>query len=148
MRAIIFTILVIAVFEDLNGSVINKSVLVEEPQESFMTDLHTRQRPQFTEINGSVFLVLNTGMNLNIADGAVVEFIFKGPKKQVTFHVNDANQEIIDQGNADLLMMIHEDLALALKHNLLKKLRIINDGVSYSIKVGAYWQPHLYLAKL
>ena len=42
MRAIITTILVIAVFEDLNGSVINKSVLVEEPQESFMTDLHTR----------------------------------------------------------------------------------------------------------
>ena len=51
-----------------------------------------------------------------------------------SFHVNDVNQDILDNGDADLLVMVHQDLALALKSNKLIKftLNLIELGKLFS----------------
>jgi hypothetical protein len=147
MRTILITLILVGIMEGLSGSVIisdfDKEIArVEKPRTAAKLT-----EPRFTKLDGSLFLAVQTGDSLVLDEGAVVEFQFKR-KNLKSFHVNDANQNVLNHGDADILVMIHQDLALALKNEKLVELRIIDGDKISSFKVDEFWQPHTYLTSL
>ena len=103
--------------------------------------------PRFADLNGSLFLALQTDIGHSLEEGTVVDFVFKRQTIK-SFHVNGANQDVLNQGEADVLVMIHQDLALALKTEKLLEIKISGNGRTAAFKVGEIWAPHTYLSKL
>ena len=102
--------------------------------------------PRFTELGNSLFLAVKTDNSLTLKEGTVVEFIFK-KKNYKTYHVNDSNQDVLDKGDADLLVMVHQDLAVALGNEKLLGIKVVDgDEVSF-FNVEEYWQPHNYISQ-
>lgn len=147
MRTILITLILVGAIKGLSGTDMNAAQRDETTtSDSFIRPTLITQ-PQFAELGGSLFLAIETQRGLSLNDGAVVEFKFKG-KALKSFHVNDVNQDVLDQGEADVLVMIHKDLALALKSNRLQEIIITDGDQVTTYKVGEFWQPHNYLTSL
>ena len=147
MRTILITLILVGLVEGISGASIkaenNKAELSSEI-ENFDSILI---EPRFLELGNNLFLALETGQSLELHEGAVIEFKFR-KKSLKSFHVNDANQDVLNQGNADLIVMVHKDLALALKSEKLVSIKIIDGDKISSVKIDDYWQPHHYLSQL
>ena len=120
----------------------------KEVNDAYSVDLLSRITPAFTQVDGNMFLAINTEGQIEIEDGEVVEFVFNKRIRIISFHVNDINQDFIDTGNASLFVMVHNDLALSLKSHRLKRIIIKHDNKVYSIAVDKFWAPHQYLTSL
>ena len=92
-----------------SASLINSK---KEINDSLNAEILSPLTPLFTELDGNLFLAIQTEEHINVEDGDVVEFIFNRKSKLVSFHINDINQDLIDKGEAQLFVMIHQDLAL------------------------------------
>ena len=104
--------------------------------------------PQFTELDGNLFLALDLQDSLVLSDGDIVEFNFGRNNKLISFHVNDINQEIIDSGNANVFVMIPQDLAIELKNERLSSIRIKSSEKEVVVPVNQRWQPDQYIVSL
>ena len=104
--------------------------------------------PQFTELDGNLFLALDLQDSLFLSDGDIVEFNFGRNNKLISFHVNDINQEIIDSGNANVFVMIPQDLAIELKNERLSSIRIKSSEKEVVVPVNQRWQPDQYIVSL
>ncbi len=102
-------------------------------------------RPVFITLADNIFLAIKVNRPVAVTDGDVVEFVFGKKDKLVTFHINDINQDMLDKGEADLLVMVHQDLALALKDKQLDHLIVHHPGRATTIPVKRNWQPDVYL---
>lgn len=120
----------------------------KELKDAYSADLRSFIKPSFTQIDGSMFLAINTDAQIEIEDGDVVEFTFNNRTRIISFHVNDINQDFIDTGNASLLVMVHNELVLSLKSHRLKRIIIRHKNVTYSLPVDAFWMPHQYMTSL
>lgn len=148
MRSIFIVLVLVGVAKGLSGVGITDENRFENPfiVASESSDLKTQ--PMFAELKGSLFLAVQTSNGLRLNDGAVVEFQFKKNGSVKSFHVNDANQDVLNQGEADLLVMVHEDLALALKSEKLMKVKITSGDEVTTLRINDYWPPHVYLTNL
>jgi hypothetical protein len=104
--------------------------------------------PLFTTLEGNIFLAITTETPIKVQDGDVVEFVFDKKNKFISFHVNDSNQDIIDTGEANLFVMISNELALSLKSHRLQEVRVINDGQVYVLAVNNFWTPDEFMSSL
>lgn len=120
----------------------------KELNDAYSADLRSFIKPLFTQIDGNMFLAINTDAQIEIEDGDVVEFVFNKRPRIISFHVNDINQDFIDTGNASLLVMVHNELVLSLKSQRLKRIIIRHKNVTYSLPVDAFWMPHQYMTSL
>ena len=120
----------------------------KEISDSRSTGILSPLTPTFTELDGNLFLAIQSDDNIKVADGDVVEFVFGRNSKLISFHINDINQDLIDKGEAQLFVMIHQDLALKLRSNRLRDINVINNGKKYAIPVDNYWVPDSYLTSL
>jgi hypothetical protein len=105
-------------------------------------------KPMFTTLDGNMFLAITTEAPINVDDGDVVEFVFDKRNKFISFHVNDTNQDVIDTGEANLFVMISNELALSLKSHRLQAINVIHDGQVYVLAVDSFWTPDEYLGSL
>jgi hypothetical protein len=147
MRTILITLILVGVIKGLSGTEINAAKSNEITYSDSFIRPTLSTEPQFAELGGSLFLAIETQEDLVLDDGAVIEFKFKGEALK-SFHVNDVNQDVLDQGDADVLVMIHKDLALALKSKRLKEIIITDGDEVTTYEVGEFWQPHNYLTSL
>ena len=138
MRTILITLLLVGLMEGLSGFGLDTGLREEADLSVERIELPKSPEPQFANLNGSLFLALKTNQALKLTEGSVVEFIFKRQAIK-SFHVNDANQNILNHGGADVLVMIHQDLAMALKNEKLMTIIITSNG-----EVSSYWAPHNY----
>ena len=120
----------------------------KEINENLSAELLSPLAPAFTEIGGNLFLAIQTEEVLNIEDGAVIEFVFTRNSRLISFHINDINQDLIDKGDAQLFIMVHQELALKLRSNRLKAVNIISNDNQHSIEVNEFWVPDNYLSRL
>ncbi|GEM_PF-5215911 len=104
-------------------------------------------RPVFITLADNIFLAIKVNRPLTVTDGDVVEFVFGKKAKLVTFHINDINQDMLDKGEADLLVMVHQDLALALKDKQLDHIIVHHPDGATTIPVKRNWQPDVYLSQ-
>ena len=104
--------------------------------------------PAFTELDGNLFLAIKTEGYIKVEDGDVIEFIFGKKTKLISFHVNEINQDLIDTGNANIFVMVHHDLALMLKSNRLKQIKVSHNGEVHSFMVNKFWAPDQNMASL
>lgn len=130
----------------------NPSVGLTNPgkknKDEHMAALNPVIAPIFSQLDGNLFLAVKVPGSLKVDDGTVVEFVFDGKPKMISFHINDINQNLIDSGEADLFVMIHHDLALLLKSTRLKELHVINGSDAINVPVGKFWIPGENLAQL
>jgi hypothetical protein len=104
--------------------------------------------PRFTELDGNLFIAVKTDDNIEVEDGDVVEFVFNKKTKLISFHINDINQNLIDTGEANLFVMVHQDLALKLRSHRLKQINVIHNGKKQTIKINKFWLPDAHLGSL
>ena len=109
---------------------------------------HSQSTPSFTQLDGNLFLAIKTESQIKVADGDVVEFIFSKKTKLVSFHVNEINQDLIDSGEANIFVMVHNDLALSLKSHRLQKINIRHNNKVYSLSVNEFWTPDQFMTSL
>ena len=130
----------------------NTSVKLVNPKkgvnDTYGADLLSLVTPAFTQVDGNMFLAINTEGQVEIEDGDVVEFIFNKRTRIISFHVNDINQDLINTGNASLFVMVHNELALSLKSQRLKRINIRHNDEVISIQVDKFWIPHQYMTSL
>jgi hypothetical protein len=105
-------------------------------------------KPLFTTLDGNMFLAITSEEQIKVEDGDVVEFVFDKRNKFISFHVNDSNQDVIDTGEANLFVMISNELALSLKSHRLQEVRVINDGHVYVLVVNKFWTPDEFMSSL
>ena len=120
----------------------------KEINDSRSAELLSPLSPLFTELEGNLFLAIQTIEKIYVEDGDVVEFVFSRKSRLISFHINDINQDLIDKGEAQLFVMVHHDLALKLRSNRLKEINITSNGNTFSIPVNNYWVPDNYLTSL
>lgn len=134
------------------SSGLNSSLTLLNPKkeinENHSAELLSPLTPAFTEIDGNLFLAIQTEEILNIQDGNVVEFVFNRNSRLISFHINDINQDLIDKGDAQLFVMVHQDLALKLRSSRLKAVNVISNDNPYSIEINDFWVPDNYLTSL
>ena len=145
MRTILITLILVGLMEGLSGFGLDTGLRGEDEMTAESIALKESPEPQFANLNGSLFLALKTNQSLKLDEGSVVEFIFKRQSMK-SFHVNDANQDILNHDGADVLVMIHHDLAMALKTEKLMTIKITSNGEVSSFEVGDFWAPHRYLS--
>lgn len=148
MRTIFISVVLIGLFESFSGTEIRADISKEANSARYVTPLTITTEPHFSEIGGSLFLAVQTEQYLRLAEGAVIQFDFRKNGSIKSFHVNDANQNIIDQGKADILVMIHQELALALRSNKLAGIKVIDGDRVMNFVIDDYWQPHTHLTNL
>lgn len=148
MKSIFIILILVGVAKGLSGVGLTDENRSENPYVITSESSDFIAQPMFTELNGSLFLAIQTSNEMTLDDGAVVEFQFKKNGTLKSFHVNDANQDVLNQGEADLLVMVHDDLALALKSEKLMKIKIINGDEVSTLRVNDHWPPHIYLTNL
>ena len=139
--------MLIAIMEGLSVAGFKSAVTSSSGETEIVATPAITNEPRFAELDGSLFLAIQTDEALKLNEGTVVEFKFKR-KELTSFHVNDANQDVLNQGEADVLVMIHQDLALALKSEKLLALKIIDGDQISTYKVNDFWQPHSFLSEL
>lgn len=131
---------------------LNSSTTLLDPKkgvnDSINAELLSPLTPSFTELDGNIFLAIQTDTKIDVKDGDVVEFVFGLKSRMVSFHINDANQQLVDTGKAQIFVMVHRDLALKLKSDRLKEIKITNEGNTLSIPVNKFWVPDNYLTSL
>lgn len=120
----------------------------KEINETYSIGLLSIMTPTFTQLDGNLFLAIRTEGPIEVEDGDVIEFIFGRKTRLVSFHVNEINQDLINTGNANLFVMVHNDLALALKKHRLKHINVKHNGEVYSYEVNKFWAPDQYMASL
>jgi hypothetical protein len=120
----------------------------KEVNDAYSADLLSLITPSFTQVDGNMFLAIKTEGQVEIEDGDVVEFIFNKRTRIISFHVNDINQDLINTGNASLFVMVHNELALSLKSQRLKRINIKHNDEIISIQVDKFWIPHQYMTSL
>jgi hypothetical protein len=120
----------------------------KEVNDVYSVELLSGITPAFTQVDGNMFLAINTDAQIEIEEGDVVEFVFNKRTRIISFHVNDINQDLINTGNASLFVMVHDDLALSLKSHRLKRINITHENKVYSIAVDKFWMPHQYMTSL
>ena len=120
----------------------------KEINETYSIGLLSIMTPTFTQLDGNLFLTIRTEGPIEVEDGDVIEFIFGRKTRLVSFHVNEINQDLINTGNANLFVMVHNDLALALKKHRLKHINVKHNGEVYSYEVNKFWAPDQYMASL
>jgi hypothetical protein len=134
------------------SSGLNSSLTLLNPKKEINDNLNAELlsplTPAFTEIDGNLFLAIQAEEVLNIEDGDVVEFVFGRKSRLISFHINDINQDLIDKGDAQLFVMVHQELALKLKSSRLKEVNIISNKNPYSIQINEFWVPDNYLTSL
>lgn len=147
MKNIVITILLVGAIrlfysEVLEGQM-TESVLFENHGEM---PLITND-PVFSMLDSSLYLTVHTNQVLGLEDGAVVEFVFE-KKRFRSYHVVDKNYELLENGKADLLVMIQQDLAFALKSERLIGIKVINGDQITDFEIKEFWQPHNYISQL
>jgi hypothetical protein len=134
------------------SSGLNSSLTLLNPKKEINDNLNAELlsplTPSFTEIDGNLFLAIQAEEVLNIEDGDVVEFVFGRKSRLISFHINDINQDLIDKGDAQLFVMVHQELALKLKSSRLKEVNIISNKNPYTIQINEFWVPDNYLTIL
>jgi len=129
----------------INATAFNSSARLPNPKKKTVivdsTDILTPVTAQFTQLDGNLFLAIKVAGQIEAEDGDIIEFIFNNNDKLVSFHINDSNQELIDTGKANLFVMVHHDLALALKSTRLKEINFIQKNQSVLIQVDSFWVP-------
>ena len=105
-------------------------------------------QPVFTTLADNLFLAVKVDQELALEDGDIVEFVFGRNHKLVSFHINDINQDLLDRGGANMLVMVHHDLALALRDKILEHINVLHKGKTITIPVKQNWQPDMYLTNL
>jgi hypothetical protein len=134
------------------SSGLNSSLTLLNPKKEINDNLNAELlsplTPAFTEIDGNLFLAIQAEEVLNIEDGDVVEFVFGRKSRLISFHINDINQDLIDKGDAQLFVMVHQELALKLKSSRLKEVNIISNKNPYTIQINEFWVPDNYLTIL
>ena len=120
----------------------------KEINDTYSIGLLSLMTPSFTQLDGNLFLAIKTTGPIEVEDGDVIEFIFGKKNRLISFHVNEINQDLINTGNADLFVMIHNDLALALKSHRLKHINVMHNGDTYSSEVNKFWAPDQFMANL
>jgi len=120
----------------------------KEINETYSIGLLSLMTPSFTQLDGNLFLAIKTEGSIEVEDGDVIEFIFGRKTRLISFHVNEINQDLINTGNANLFVMVHNDLALALKKHRLKNINVKHDGEVYSYEVNKFWTPDQYMTSL
>jgi hypothetical protein len=138
---------VINVLAGFNTSV-NPHNPKKEVNDAYSEELLSLITPSFTQLDGNMFLAIDTEGQVEIEDGDVVEFIFNKRTRIISFHVNDINQDLIKTGNASLFVMVHDELALSLKSRRLKRINIKHNDEVISIQVDQFWIPHQYMTSL
>jgi len=150
MKRLFILLGVIAVIHVLAG--FNTSVKLVNPKkevsDTYSADLLSLVTPEFTQVEGNLFLAIKTEGKLEVEDGDVVEFVFNKRKRIISFHVNEINQDLINTGDASLFVMVHSDLALTLKSHRLKRINIKHNEEVFSLPVDTFWVPHQYLTSL
>lgn len=120
----------------------------KEVNDAYSVEILSLVTPSFTQLDGNMFLAINIEDKVEIEDGDVVEFIFNKRTRIISFHVNDINQDLINTGNASLFVMVHNELALSLKSQRLKRIKIKHNDEVISIQVDKFWIPHQYMTSL
>ena len=120
----------------------------KEINDIYSVGLMSSMTPAFTELDGNLFLAIKTEGHIKVEDGDVIEFIFGKKTKLISFHVNEINQDLIDTGNANIFVMVHHDLALMLKSNRLKQIKVSHNGEVQSFVVNKFWAPDQNMASL
>ena len=115
---------------------------------TYSADLLSLVTPAFTQVDGNMFLAINTEGSIYIEDGDIVEFVFNKRTMIISFHVNDINQDLINSGNASLFVMVHNELALSLKSQRLKRINIKHNDDVYSLPIDKFWIPHQNMTSL
>ena len=111
-------------------------------------DLLSTMKPSYTYLDGNLFLAIKTSKQLTVEDGDVVEFRFEKSNKLISFHVNEINQNLINTGEANIFVMIHNDLALKLKSHRLKQIIVNHDNEVYKLEVNSFWAPDQFMTNL
>ena len=101
--------------------------------------------PQYVSLQGTLFLAIDTPARLHLDDGDVVEFIFSDGSKKVSFHINEANQEVVNTGTASVFVLVPDDMALALRDKAIRKIKVNSAYGDYVLNVNQRWAPHAYL---
>ena len=120
----------------------------KDVSDTYSADLLSNVTPAFTQVEGNLFLAIKTEGQIEVEDGDVVEFVFNKRTRIISFHVNEINQDLINTGDASLFVMVHNDLALTLKSNRLKRINIKHNDEIITIPVDRFWVPHQYLSSL
>ena len=120
----------------------------KEINDTYSVGLLSLMTPSFTQLDGNLFLAIKTTGPIEVEDGDVIEFIFGKKTKLISFHVNEINQDLIDTGNANIFVMVHHDLALMLKSNRLKQIKVSHNGEVHSFVVNKFWAPDQNMASL
>ncbi len=101
--------------------------------------------PHYINLDGTLFLAIDTPVRLQLDDGDVVEFVFDDGSKKVSFHINEANQQVVKTTYASVFVLVPHDMALALRDKAIKKINIHSHYGDYVLTVNQHWIPHLYL---
>jgi hypothetical protein len=120
----------------------------KEAHGTYNIDLLSTMKPSYTYLDGNLFLAIKTNKQLTVEDGDVVEFRFEKSNKLISFHVNEINQNLINTGDANLFVMIHNDLALKLKSHRLKQIIVNHDNEAYKLEVNSFWAPDQFMTNL
>ncbi len=104
--------------------------------------------PSYTRLKGNLFLAIETEGLIEVVDGDVIEFVFSKHASVRSFHVNEINQDLIDTGKASLFVMVHNDLALALRLHRLVEINILNNKEASTLAVDQFWIPDEHLSNL
>lgn len=138
-------LVILALISVINVTAFNASARLFNPKKKFNIEYSTKflapVTPQFTLLEGNIFLAIKTDEYLEAVDGDIIEFVFKDKTKLISFHINDSNQELIDTGSANLFVMIHQDLALRLRSTRLKEINLHHDNQIINIPVDDFWIP-------
>lgn len=148
MRSIFIILVLVGLVKGLTGADIGNANSTASLMETNDGIEVMNPEPHFTELKGNLFLAVQTPQKLNLEEGAIVEFQFKRNGSVKSFHVNDVNQDVLNQGDADLLVMVHDDLAQALRSHKLMKMKITSGSEVTVVPVNDFWPPHDYLATL
>ena len=104
--------------------------------------------PSYTQLKGNLFLAIETENAIKVEDGDVIEFVFSKHSNVSSFHVNEINQDLIDTRKASLFVMVHNDLALALRSHRLIEVNVHHNDEVSTLDVGQFWVPDQHLASL
>ncbi len=136
----------------INVAALNSSAKLPNPRKNIsddhLTGILSAVTPLFTQLDGNLFLAIQTQEPIEVTDGTAVEFVFDENAKVISFHINDANQNLINTGVANLFVMIHHDLALKLRSTRLKEINVLQGKNVTKIPVDRFWIPSQNLINL
>ena len=146
MKKIFALLIIIAILKIATG--VDSSAHKNPNIEEFGLSVSNEIAPEYTALDGNLFLAIDLKQGLTLQSGDVVQFDFGGRNKLVSFHINDRNRTIIDNEEAELFVIIHHDLALMLKDHKLKRIRISHNDEDITVDVNQRWAPDQNLINL